>query len=714
MGQALSNILGSACICCEPEDESDQNPLETSSHVLIYPSIPPFQTITRTEFLQTNSSEYSCIDPSITTPVSNPPPDHLSDLVSGDSTSNTVALHQNLLISPPQSSVLGYSQRDSRTAHAIQQDTSTLFSSLVSEKSIIISDEESNLKEPPSGEKEEGIEEEEKVVLNKAVLVIEEILVSEESIISDEESNLKEPPPWEKEEGMEEGEKVVINKAVLVIEERWIKHYSSFQKILLVGEGDFSFSASLAMAFGSAHNIVATSLNTAGYLSRNYRSAMSNIQSLRSRGAKVMHDVDATQMAGQILFQGMTFDRIVFNFPLSGFFSDDSRESKLRRERKLVRHFIANAREMIAEEGEIHVTHKSNGFFRQWNLEQLASSAGLQLIDETFCRSRAFSLSSLSLFKLDQSRALRVRTGRETSMAIGIEYDAVMRAEEREEREIWVKYYCSSHKILLVGEGDFSFSLSLAQSFGSASNIVASSLDSYDDLIKKYKQAESNLVKLGKLGAELFHGVDATTMKLHTDLKMRKFNRIIFNFPHAGFYGKEDDILLIMMHRYVVHGFLRNARGMLGANGEIHINHKTTFPYNRWNLVELASQNCLALIGYVDFKAEDYPGYKNKRGEGPGSTSYNGLNHSFGQLGISTQSGSTQHLVSPNVFGSVQSPPVQIIGHPGSSSFHVPPSVAYNEGCALVLPQVAASSPQPWEQCNKEAEMHSDLDLVIR
>jgi len=30
-----------------------------------------------------------------------------------------------------------------------------------------------------------------------------------------------------------------------------------------------------------------------------------------------------------------------------------------------------------------------------------------------------------------------------------------------------------------VGEGDFSFSLSLAKSFGSAANIVASSLNSY-------------------------------------------------------------------------------------------------------------------------------------------------------------------------------------------------------------------------------------------
>ncbi|KAK1317646.1 Uncharacterized protein QJS10_CPA05g02071 [Acorus calamus] len=46
-----------------------------------------------------------------------------------------------------------------------------------------------------------------------------------------------------------------------------------------------------------------------------------------------------------------------------------------------------------------------------------------------------------------------------------------------EETEKWVKDYASFHEILLVGEGDFSFSLCLAFSFGSATNIVASSLD---------------------------------------------------------------------------------------------------------------------------------------------------------------------------------------------------------------------------------------------
>lgn len=41
-------------------------------------------------------------------------------------------------------------------------------------------------------------------------------------------------------------------------------HYTSSQRILLVGEGDFSFALSLASAFGSATNMVATSLDSAG------------------------------------------------------------------------------------------------------------------------------------------------------------------------------------------------------------------------------------------------------------------------------------------------------------------------------------------------------------------------------------------------------------------------------------------------------------------
>ncbi|KHG13266.1 hypothetical protein F383_18821 [Gossypium arboreum] len=70
-----------------------------------------------------------------------------------------------------------------------------------------------------------------------------------------------------------------------------------------------------------------------------------------------------------------------------------------------------------------------------------------------------------------------------------------------------------------------------------------------------------------------------------------------------------------MMHRNLVQGFFRSARGMLRANGEIHVNHKTSAPFSLWNLEKLASECSLAWIQCVDFNVEDYPGYQNKRGD---------------------------------------------------------------------------------------------------
>lgn len=71
------------------------------------------------------------------------------------------------------------------------------------------------------------------------------------------------------------------------------------------------------------------------------------------------------------------------------------------------------------------------------------------------------------------------------------------------------------------------------------------------------------------------------------------------------------------MHRTLLQGFFKNASGMLRPYGEVHVNHKTTAPFNHWNLEELASNHLLGLIECLKFEKEDYPGYNNKRGDGP-------------------------------------------------------------------------------------------------
>ncbi|GLT32303.1 hypothetical protein SLA2020_069790 [Shorea laevis] len=165
-------------------------------------------------------------------------------------------------------------------------------------------------------------------------------------------------------------------------EDRWIQHYCSSQKMLLVGEGDFSFSASLAKAFGSASNMIATSLDSRGFLFKNYGNALFNIHELRTRGCTILHGVDATEMANHSSLKGMKFDRVIYNFPHAGFFGNETSEQQISRQQMLISLFFENAAQMIHGDGEIHVTHKSRGFFLNWNLKHLASTARLQLIEE--------------------------------------------------------------------------------------------------------------------------------------------------------------------------------------------------------------------------------------------------------------------------------------------------------------------------------------------
>jgi 25S rRNA (uracil2634-N3)-methyltransferase len=65
-----------------------------------------------------------------------------------------------------------------------------------------------------------------------------------------------------------------------------------------------------------------------------------------------------------------------------------------------------------------------------------------------------------------------------------------------------------------------------------------------------------------------------------------------------------------------VHGFFANARHLLRPYGETHISHKTGFPYDAWDIAQLAYESSLIMVSKVDFSKKDYPGYNQKRGAG--------------------------------------------------------------------------------------------------
>ncbi|KAE9600250.1 hypothetical protein Lalb_Chr14g0370921 [Lupinus albus] len=172
--------------------------------------------------------------------------------------------------------------------------------------------------------------------------------------------------------------------------------------------------------------------------------------------------------------------------------------------------------------------------------------------------------------------------------------------------------YHSFHKILCVGEGDFSFALSLARKFGTATNIVATSRDSREE---KYQNASRNLSELKSLGCTIVHGVNVHTMMHHPLLnRLRDFDRIVFNYPHAGFIGRRE--FEYRQIKKLVSGFLRNGINLVAEKGQIHITHRADYPYSECRIEELAEWEELILVGKVLFNPLRYPGYINKKGDG--------------------------------------------------------------------------------------------------
>ncbi|XP_076214619.1 ferredoxin-fold anticodon-binding domain-containing protein 1 isoform X2 [Aptenodytes patagonicus] len=87
------------------------------------------------------------------------------------------------------------------------------------------------------------------------------------------------------------------------------------RRVLLLGEGNFSFAASLCRAAGT--HVVATCYESEEEVSGRGRAAES-IRRLRERGAEVVFSVDCTKLKDYFLPEKREFDCIYFNFPHCG------------------------------------------------------------------------------------------------------------------------------------------------------------------------------------------------------------------------------------------------------------------------------------------------------------------------------------------------------------------------------------------------------------
>lgn len=185
-------------------------------------------------------------------------------------------------------------------------------------------------------------------------------------------------------------------------------------------------------------------------------------------------------------------------------------------------------------------------------------------------------------------------------------------------------------RVLTVGDGNFSYSLAYAKRFlappdpsqrSAATDIelVATSYDSYDELVEKYPESTRICTQLRELGARVLHRIDATNLQVSLEnavnakeTAVAPFDVIVFNHPHCG----EENV---KRHQSLLSHFYTSALQILNhasnPESEIHLTLAVGQP-ERWEAVTRGVQAGLALKQQVnDVDSHDEYGlvYERKR-----------------------------------------------------------------------------------------------------
>ena len=106
--------------------------------------------------------------------------------------------------------------------------------------------------------------------------------------------------------------------------------------------------------------------------------------------------------------------------------------------------------------------------------------------------------------------------------------------------------FLPTDRILLIGEGDFSFSASLLNEHG-CTFLVATTLDKQTVCRSKYPQSAAHVKGLeDEEDCRVLYGVDATKLGKPgvlesggRDVRKGRFDKVVFNFPHVGGLTKD-------------------------------------------------------------------------------------------------------------------------------------------------------------------------------
>lgn len=204
--------------------------------------------------------------------------------------------------------------------------------------------------------------------------------------------------------------------------------------------------------------------------------------------------------------------------------------------------------------------------------------------------------------------------------------------------------YQVSDAILLVGEGNFSFALSLAKrltkeaehnldlaldnydaadAFDEDGNeliplptlcklrMTATTLDTREIMMEKYSDASVNVESLIELGVIVHYGVDATNLHKFKWAAITSFDRIIFNFPHVG-KGIKNQQFNIVANQTLLEQFFHSCSQVMHEKSQVHVSLKCGEPYDLWR-VKFLARSYFTLHQSTKFDIAMYPEYAHRR-----------------------------------------------------------------------------------------------------